>query len=462
MADRRTSSKAMTLIALLSAILIAGCASSGGRYTDGPSELSQWVDTELAPYLAEHLAHHPRFKGEPVLIVALDGADVRPDIDDLTAGLRERLLDRLLQTNGVAVAWRPSVTPWEHHRRRPESVCRVGYRSQYFIGIDIAALPGGGHRLSLRALDRGGEGWVSGFGRSWQGRLNWHEQRALGHRQPDAYLRGLRPLPFELDETDLLAGYLARNLDCLLAGQGAAGARVAVSASDDARPEVAQLTAQVESYLRRESRLEVIDGLAGAEIVVSADLRSIHGGLHQAWLTARPGAGETLTAAVDTDAYVRLAPEHGLAGSPRAPGPLLGPAVERSGSTVEFVLHRPARVFAIQHQPDIGLRRLSIRDCRSFDRDGDKLNAGRHRLILPGPRDDVEGVYLLAAADRQAARSLSDHLAELPSTCSRTRPPGRDTEVWLQELDALLNELADRSDWQGLRIARDGHGLALR
>ena len=74
----------------------------------------------------------------------------------------------------------------------------------------------------------------------------------------------------------------------------------------------------------------------------------------------------------------------------------------------------------------------------------------------------MEGVYLLAAADRRAARTLANHLAELPSACGETRPPGRDTEVWLQELDALLSELAGRSDWQGLRMARDGDGLALR
>ena len=39
----------------------------------------------------------------PKSFVALDGADVRPDIDRLTAGLRERLLDRLLQRSYEAM-----------------------------------------------------------------------------------------------------------------------------------------------------------------------------------------------------------------------------------------------------------------------------------------------------------------------------------------------------------------------
>ena len=83
-----------TLLLTLGALLAAGCAQHTSRPAQGEdSSLQRWLDAELAPYLAEQLGRHPRFKGEPVMLVSLDGPDIQPDIDGLTAGLRERLLE---------------------------------------------------------------------------------------------------------------------------------------------------------------------------------------------------------------------------------------------------------------------------------------------------------------------------------------------------------------------------------
>ena len=84
----RTSAAALVLIATcLAALLLSGCASTGGSPTHGEAPdagLYAWVDDELAPYLVDQLSRHPRFKNEPVVLVSMSGADMSPDIDALT------------------------------------------------------------------------------------------------------------------------------------------------------------------------------------------------------------------------------------------------------------------------------------------------------------------------------------------------------------------------------------------
>ncbi len=108
-----------------------------------------WVDQELTPYLAEHLARHPRFKGEPVLLVAMSGADVLPDIDQLSHTLRSRIMDSLLETSGVNLLWRPTVRPWRHHRRPERADCRDQGEVHYYLGIEISPVPGGQVRVRV-------------------------------------------------------------------------------------------------------------------------------------------------------------------------------------------------------------------------------------------------------------------------------------------------------------------------
>ena len=97
-----------TLFALLILLLAAGCSQNPLRLEgkSGPS-LQHWVDTDLAPYVSQQLGQHPRFKGEPVVVVRLDGDDIQPDIDGLTRSIRDQLMGSLLQTPGVHVPWQP-------------------------------------------------------------------------------------------------------------------------------------------------------------------------------------------------------------------------------------------------------------------------------------------------------------------------------------------------------------------
>ena len=95
-----------TLFALLVLLLATGCSQNQLRSEHNTeSSLQDWVDNELAPYVAQQLGQHPRFKGEPVIVLRLDGDDIQPDIDGLTRSIRDQLMDGLLKTFGVYVPW---------------------------------------------------------------------------------------------------------------------------------------------------------------------------------------------------------------------------------------------------------------------------------------------------------------------------------------------------------------------
>ena len=101
-----------TLLVTLGALLSAGCAQHPTRPAQGEdSSLQHWLDTELAPYLAQQLGQHPRFKGESVILVRLDGPDIQADIDGLTRSMRDQLMDSLLTDAGVRLPWQPQQQP---------------------------------------------------------------------------------------------------------------------------------------------------------------------------------------------------------------------------------------------------------------------------------------------------------------------------------------------------------------
>ena len=84
--------------------LLGACASAPPLSTT--PDLDHWFDRELGPYLERQLTENPRFRGEPVMLVALSGAETEPQPDALNGELRRRLRDRLLTRPGVHLVWR--------------------------------------------------------------------------------------------------------------------------------------------------------------------------------------------------------------------------------------------------------------------------------------------------------------------------------------------------------------------
>ncbi len=491
-------------LALLAAVMLAGCASTGtqpSHVADEDAGLYAWVDEELAPYLMDQLGRQPRFRGEPVLLVSMSGADIRPDIDELTRNVRARLMDRLLVTPGVNLYWRPSLHPWEHHRSNGGLSCNTASSARYFVGIDITPKAGNEFRASVRALDVGAASWVTGFGKTWRGRLSRSQQQTLTQRRTDEYLRGLRVLPFLDGETDLLAAYLARNLSCLLREQGAADYRVFLDKPAGKDSSLEKVLILVSHNLAQHQTVQVTGRAKDADLILSGTLNEIDGSLHQMWVTIRPKTSDADLTSVDTGAYIYLSRSdlNALAGAPPVSNPNSRPshkartamlsklrvlktrdadgcadggldplaahdAVQRGECfIVEFDLYRPAHVLLLSHAVNGTLTRLPPEGCGSAD-DSHQRWLPRRLVRITGKNGDgfrwagrpgIESLYAVAVTDADAVRELVTLLNRLPNGC--TSHAGHGAEVkpvrpWLAKLDRLIDRSEGRVDWQAVRV----------
>jgi hypothetical protein len=495
---RNTGLRGMLGALAICLLLLAGCAAAPAKSVD--DGLYRWVDQEAAPYLVDQLARQPRLKDEPVLLVAMNGADVRPDIDELSRAVRSRLMDRLLQSPGTDLVWRPTVQPWEHHRSRGRLRCATAGNANILVGIDISPALGSHYEVSVRALDLGAGAWVTGFGKSWSGRLSRGQQQAYAERNTDEYLRGLRVLPFYAGETDLAAAYLAQNLSCLLRDRPEAEHRIYVDAAAGSDPALQNLLTLVAHNLAREQAVDITDDPERAGMVLGGSLTAIDDGLHQAWLKLQPRAADADLGRLDTDAYLYLdSPDKGIVMAPVRPGEAQAPP-GRSGTALmsplrvvpaggeagcpaptrwqrdtgaaidqgaclrlEFDLHRPARIFAFEHAVDGSLMRLEPRGCVETGanegwlapRRGVPIPAEPHAALHWAGRPGIQSVYTIAVTEPDIARRLAAYLDDLPSACG----PGRSGRVqaeqfrdWLAQLDAFIGRHPDSIDWQAIRL----------
>ena len=302
--------KMLPVIALCICMGLSACAHHQmARDIDPLSDansLDSWLEDTLIPYLVQQLGRHPRFKGQPVILVRMQGDDVQPSIDDLTDQIRQKIMDALLKQPGLDLSWRPAIRPWRHHRSLEEVSCGDFRRIHYYVGID-SGLTRVERQLyvKIRALNLAEQKWVSGFGKSWQGPPTAAQRAALDREHPDDHLRGLRPLPFSDRQPDLLAAYLARNLSCLMRQGEEDDPVVFVENVAVSTPKVFQTTLElVAKYLARFREVEVTDDPSRANVTVVTEIHAIHQNLHQVWLAARYRQGAKYLPGAETEAYV--------------------------------------------------------------------------------------------------------------------------------------------------------------
>ncbi|MGD9114868.1 MAG: hypothetical protein PVI77_21080, partial [Desulfobacterales bacterium] len=82
-------------LAVLSAFLaLSACAGNQiqrGIDPDGDQvSLDNWLEDTLIPYLLQQFGQHPRFKGQPILLVRMHGDNAQSHIDELTDHIREK------------------------------------------------------------------------------------------------------------------------------------------------------------------------------------------------------------------------------------------------------------------------------------------------------------------------------------------------------------------------------------
>lgn len=296
---------------LLIALVTPGCVSTNkpvSRVYEQFMPLDEWITEKAAPYLIKELGQNPRFKNQPFIIVSLKGENVQPNIDNLTSQIRGILVDHLMIEPGINLAWRPSVAPWEHHRKLTNIKCGPLEKEKFYIGIDtgISSIDGM-LTIKLRALDLEENKWVTGFGTAWKGKPKISQKKALQTLTPDNHLLGLRPLPFNSIQGDLLASYLARNLSCLFTRMETNEIVVHVERSNPYNIEYfIDSFSVLQNYLAKFRQVTVTDDPNSANVRVSAKVHRIHSKLFQVWITARYIEDKKYVSGTETEAYVLL------------------------------------------------------------------------------------------------------------------------------------------------------------
>ena len=469
-----------TLFAFLVLLLTAACSQTPLRSADGTaSSLQDWVATELAPYVSQQLGQHPRFKGEPVIIVRLDGDDIQPDIDGLTRNMRDQLMDSLLKTPGVHVPWQPQQQQAQHHRRLDQVQCGRNRDASYFIGIEITRTATARFRVSVRALDvRAGE-WVSGFGQHWSGSLTGSELRALQVRRTDESLRGLRVLPFSAGQPDLAATYLANNLSCLLRQQDVEDLKIRVDKISSDQPQLRTLLGLIGNNLSRYREVQVTDAGRQENYVLRGEAHLIQPGLYQVWVVLHPRDSGDHLAGMDTATWIRI-PSAGNDGSGKRrvvqDSRRMTPAITRMElvrhsnrnadrdrcrdglhgcPVLEVDVEQTGQLFVIAHGTKDGISQLSGACDTTPDA---QAGSGRHSYRFPESRftsSDWPTVYAIAVSGAEPGRQFSQLLRDVPDACSDTsgqHAVADNRDQWLDRLDRLITAHPGRAIWTARRL----------
>ncbi len=275
----------------------------GNKRASTNDALERWIEQELGPYLVAQVGRHPRFQGQRLAVVKMDGAEVSPQMDQLTAHLRDRIDNILLTIPQSQLAWQaqddPALNasgPLQCNRKQP---------LDYLIGLELKLL--GRQRLdvSVKALDLDDRSWLGGFGKHWQGTITPAQQQALHSLQADESLRGLRELPFESHQADVAARYLAHGLSCQLLQQSTESGKLYIE-TEHTDPFVHTTFKLLGHYLAQYRQAAITDRRSDAELILSAERQPIHPQLDQLWVAARTHDGERI-AGLTAETYVRPA-----------------------------------------------------------------------------------------------------------------------------------------------------------
>jgi hypothetical protein len=436
------------------------------------------VDNELAPYVSQQFGQHPRFKGEPVIVVRLDGDDIQADIDGLTRSIRDQLMDSLLKTPGVHVPWQPRQPQAQHHRQLDQLQCGRSRDASYFIGVEIARTATAQFRVSVRALDvRAGE-WVSGFSQHWSGSLTGNELRALQARRTDESLRGLRVLPFSAGQPDLAATYLANNLSCLLRQQDVEDLNIKVDKLVSKQPQLRTLLQLIGNNLSRYREVQVTDTGRQANFVLRGETHEIQPGLYQVWVILHPKGSGTHLGGMDTATWIRIPPASSPPGKRRLAQDSNGmkPTIARmelvrhtnnsvyQGScsngqrgcpVLEVDVEQADQVFVIAHGTKDGISQLSAACDTTASA---QVHPGQYAYRFPEARftaSDWPTVYAIAVSGVEPERRFNQLLQDLPDACSNAAGLHADAasrKQWLDRLDHLIAVNRDHAVWTARRL----------
>lgn len=158
--------------------------------------LDAWLRTDVGPALTRLVNNEPRFLGEPISIVAMEGGRVVNFNDQLTLRIRDHLKQMLLARSNarIPVAGSPDTCS-------PAS-------SPIALGIEVKRFDSQRHRVHLAFLDLDENLWINGSSQVWVGRLDRSSAELFnsGHHQSVETVK--------VGDTTKLATHLTEQLRC--------------------------------------------------------------------------------------------------------------------------------------------------------------------------------------------------------------------------------------------------------
>ncbi len=270
------------------------------------NSLDNWMEAELTPYLQQQISQHPRFKGQRLEVVKINGQQVATDMDQLTADIRDRINASLLRLPDSNLVWQSNSGANQPINSNTALQCHQGQNADYLIGIETQLDDNQQLSVSIRALDTHEQLWVSGFGKHWQGRINSHQKQALQTTSTDQSLRGQRMLPFEPQHGDVVARELAHQLSCKLLKQQDEPVRIYIPQQHQ-DPFIETNLKLFGHYMTQFQEATITQKPKQAQLLIAAELQPINNDLNQFLISAREIDGST-RAGLTADTYIRLPP----------------------------------------------------------------------------------------------------------------------------------------------------------
>lgn len=460
--------------------------------------LDPWFERTLVPYVQQQLTTHPRFRNETVMFVILRDNKPTPVTNALALSLRDRLLEAAVDTSGITIGWQQGRATALAGETLPD--CAL-HGVHYFIGIELQQTIEGRYEVDVRALDLEDRTWVAGFGKRWLGQLGTSQRQALRQQRIDQTFLGNREVPFTLQQTDLLAAQLARQLSCDLRQQ-LGGEYVVTTRNEERDSSLTNTVELISNNLAAHQALTLAAEPQLSNAVMEGKAHQIDGALYQYWLTITPQADTDALTALSASAYIVL-PDKPVQiverpTVPRAPGgsvekrPRLASIPNSSGngflapldigsaqasdhcewpcSVLRTRANSDSIVVFLEHQANHGLVRLSDSACRHRTAVRIVKEGGTLRFPIARPRSpNLEAsetlewqldpahdtFYAVVVADAELARELANLVDRLPQRCSAALRPGlQDAELqqWLDDFARFAANAKERFDWRALQV----------
>jgi len=111
-------------------------------------------------------------------------------------------------------------------------------------------------------------------------------KKLLSHKQTDEYLRGLRYLPFESGQKDMLASYLAKRTTCIFRELDKENYKVFIDRSNLKKDSfLTDVFAMIENYLDQFREIEIVVDKNRANVTLFSKSIRVNDDLIQVWVS---------------------------------------------------------------------------------------------------------------------------------------------------------------------------------